>query len=152
MVLHFSAGWVGGKRKIVFNFETYLPRTMVPGVARRWRGEAAAQRGGGEASLHFASVVRCRPFVRWRRRMAAPSSEAPSAVGAKKYKYEAQKVREARVPYPFYPAFGSAYLLFGPVFGSPSPRRCDLSRARYPRGGPVRPGRISSAPFSLSVY
>ena len=151
MVSHFSAGRVGGKRKIVFNFETYLPRTMVPGVARRWRGEAAGQRGGGEVSLHSASVVHCRPFVRWRRRMAAPSSKAPSAVGAK-YKYEPQMVREASVPYPFYPAFGSAYLLFGPVFGSPSPRRSDLSRARYPRGGPVRPGRISFAPFSLSVY
>ena len=151
MVSHFSAGWVGGKRKIVFNFETYLPRTMVPGVARRWRGEAAGQRGGGEVSLHSASVVRCRPFVRWRRRWPLPLRRLPLP-SARNTNNEPQMVREASVPYPFYPAFGSAYLLFGPVFGSPSPRRSDLSRARYPRGGPVRPGRISFAPFSLSVY
>ena len=50
--IFLQGGWEV-KEKIVFNFETYLPRTMVPGVARRWRGEAAAQRGGGEASLHF---------------------------------------------------------------------------------------------------
>ena len=105
---------------------------MVPGVARRWRGEAAGQRGGGEVSLHSASVVRCRPFVRWRRRMAAPSSKAPSAVGAK-YKYEPQMVREASVPYPFYPAFGSAYLLLA---------RCLVAQAPVAATSLVRDTRV----------
>ena len=105
---------------------------MVPGVARRWRGEAAAQRGGGEASLHFRQCGSLPPVRSLAPALAAPSSKTPSAVGAK-YKYEPQMVREASVPYPFYPAFGSAYLLLD---------RCLVAQAPVAANSLVRDTRV----------
>ena len=91
------------------------------GAAWRWRSEFAFRQCGSLPPVRSLAPA-----------LAAPSSKAPSAVGAK-YKYEPQMVREASVPYPFYPAFGSAYLLLA---------RCLVAQAPVAATSLVRDTRV----------
>ena len=92
------------------------------GAAWRWRSEFAFRQCGSLPPVRSLAPAHGRSLFK-----------GPLCRRREKYKYEAQKVREARVPYPFYPAFGSAYLFLA---------RCLVAQAPVAATSLVRDTRV----------